>query len=88
MSRPYVEYLHGKEKKEFMVGVFLRHPHFDDTGWDTEVVTDYRLMFAESAEEMIAMAREVLVPPNIDPALVSIVVWDPSDERRYRHETG
>jgi hypothetical protein len=45
-------------------------------------------MFAESAEEMIAMAREVLVPPNIDPALVSIVVWDPSDERRYRHETG
>lgn len=74
MSKPYIDYLQTKEKREFMVGVLLRHPHFDSTGWDTEIIADYRLMFAESAEDMIALARETLVPPNIDPALVSVVV--------------
>lgn len=72
--KPYIDYLEGREKRSFMVGVFLRHPHEHGRGFDSEIISDYRLMFAESAEEMIALARETIVPPNIDPALVSVVV--------------
>jgi hypothetical protein len=72
--RPYVEYLGGKEKRAYMVGVFLRHPHFEGTGFDSEIISDYRLMFAESAEAMIALARDTIVPPNVDPALISVIV--------------
>jgi hypothetical protein len=66
--------LYLDHRKPFMVRVVVRHPHFDDTGFDTEVLESARLMWAYSATEMIEIARQSLIPPQFDPALVSVIV--------------
>lgn len=62
------------KKQPFYVGVFVRHPHFDDTGFDTEILVPFQLMWGHTTEEMMDYARSVLAPPHIDPALISVTV--------------
>ena len=58
----------------YLVSVFIRHPHFHDTGFDSECIEPARTMWSSSPAQMIEYARQTLIPPHYDPALVSIVV--------------
>lgn len=68
-------YLKDK-KKPFLIKVIQRYPHFDDLGWDNEIIVESAVVFAIGPEIAIEMGREQYAPPHVDPALVSVTVME------------
>ena len=61
-------------KRGYMTSVELIHPHFQDTEWDYESLIVPTLIWAYTPEEAEEIARQTLVPPHLDPALINVRV--------------
>lgn len=69
----------GNHRRLFIVDVILRHPHFDDTGYDSELLATGQFIWGKDIHTALDMARDTLTPPNVDPSLISFKIEEIKD---------